>query len=408
MLKMKTKPSAEQSAAIVLLLGQILAAGSAFVVNLLAARVLNPTDRGDLAFALQLAYFATVFVVMGLERPLMAAREGTFNDEMRVFVRLTLPGTLVLLPIILIVTSFSPLSEKWFWLGALFIAGYVALNSLTRGVRVAYVASKNWKRFSFNAIGSQLLIMGGAVVLVSLDISSPVHWMLVYFLSTLPAVVLLVISLLKRNTSSKLPKHKRRELRRRGWVLLPSEFSNTAMLRSDRLFLPVLGSSADLGLYVTVATVLEMSAWPVKQWVDASLRRWSKSQDTLRDRVPGLLIRSFLLLVGTSALLGVAAYVMIRLFLPPAYMAAAPVILPLGIASVIYGITRVQQGILISFGAAGRVSVVDMVGTVVSIAAYVALIPGFGMLGAAYGSIIGYLACYLAGAFVLRSVQKGN
>src|SRR5699024_2518786 len=77
--------------------------------------------------------------------------------------------------------------------------------------------------------------------------------------------------------SPPLTRAEARGLRRRGWILLPSEFSNSAMLHSDRLLLPILSSSAELGLYVTVATVLEMATWPIQQWVDASLRGWSKA-----------------------------------------------------------------------------------------------------------------------------------
>src|SRR5699024_5206448 len=81
--------------------------------------------------------------------------------------------------------------------------------------------------------------------------------------STIPAVLILIFSprtgvlspLTGEGASSQLTRAEARGLRRRGWILLPFEFSNSAMLHSDRLLLPTLSSSAELGLYVTGAAV---------------------------------------------------------------------------------------------------------------------------------------------------------
>ena len=149
----------ERLAALVLLLGQLSAAGGAVLVNIFAARVLDPDDRGDLAFGLQIAYFLTVFANMGLQRPYMASREGEFNQEYRNFSYLTLPGALVIIPVAFLVLYLSPLSEKWLVLGIISVVAYTVFNALSRGVRVAYVVSGNWKRFAFNALGSQVVIV---------------------------------------------------------------------------------------------------------------------------------------------------------------------------------------------------------------------------------------------------------
>lgn len=395
-----------RTAAVVLVGSQILAAGGAVVVNLLAAVVLSPAARGDLAFALQLAYFLSVFAVMGLERPFIAARSGGFETEYRVFARLVAPGTLALLPIVLLAVAVSPFSTSWLWMGAVAIMGYVALNSLTRAVRVAYISSREWKRFTLNAVASQGIIIAGAALLALLGADDPVLWMWVYVLSVLPALVLLGMALRSRTLTESPRKGEKRKLRRRGWVLLPSEFSNTAMLHSDRLLLPVLSSSAELGLYVTVATVLQMATWPVQQWVDASLRRWSRSGGLPLFRSVRLFGQCLLFLVVASALLGSGAYAMIVLVLPQSYLPAVAAILPLGGSAVVFGITRVQQGLLIAADASGVVSTVEIIGTVASLVAYIALIPQYGMLGAAYGSMIGYSICAAAAAVAMAGVAR--
>src|SRR5699024_11098960 len=116
--------------------------------------------------------------------------------------------------------------------------------------------------------------------LVLLGVNDPVIWMWVYVGSTIPAVLILIFSpragasppltragasspltragasspltragasspLTRAGASSPLTRAEVRGLRRRGWILLPSEFSNSAMLHSDRLLLPILSSSAE-------------------------------------------------------------------------------------------------------------------------------------------------------------------
>ena len=401
------RPGGAKLAAAVLVASQVLAAGGAVAVNLLAAFVLSPSGRGDLAFALQLAYFLSVFAIMGLERPFIAARTGGFGTEYRVFARMVTPGTLCILPVVVLAAMLSPFSTKWLWMGVIAIAGYVALNSLVRALRVAYVCSREWRWFTVNAVATQLIIVLGAALLVLFGVDDPVLWMWAYAASAMPAVALLFLA--PRSWKQSVPaRSESRGLRRRGLVLLPSDFSNTAMLRSDRLLLPMLSSSAELGLYVTVATVLEMATWPVQQWVDASLRSWSKSFSSRPLPIVRLIAGSLLLLTAFAGLLGAAAFAMIAFVLPESYQPATAVIIPLAVSAVVFGLTRVQQGLLIAADAPGTVSIVEITGTVASVLAYVTLIPSFGMLGAAYGSIIGYSVCAAAGAIALARVMKSR
>src|SRR5699024_8717862 len=380
--------------------------GGAVAMNLLAAVVLDPSARGDLAFALQLVYFLSVFAIMGLERPFIATRFGGFGDEYRRFARLVLPGTVAILPIAVLATTVAPFSTRWLWAGAIAIGGYVALNSLVHAVRVAYVCSREWKWFALNAIATQAIIVAGALSLVLLGVNDPVIWMWVYVGSTIPAVLILIFSpragasppLTRAGASSPLTRAEVRGLRRRGWILLPSEFSNSAMLHSDRLLLPILSSSAELGLYVTVATVLEMATWPIQQWVDASLRGWSKAFRSRRFPIARLFAQCVALLIGLVTVLGTAASAMIVFVLPDSYLPATVAIPALAVSAVVFGITRVQQGLFIAADAPGMVSTIEIIGTAAALIAYVLLIPQFGMLGAAYGSIIGYSLCAVVGA----------
>ena len=61
--------------------------------------------------------------------------------------------------------------------------------------------------------------------------------------------------------------------------------------------------------------------------------------------------------------------------------------------------------LLIAKGHSGLVSTAEITGFVVSFAAYVLLIPKLGILGAAYGSLLGYGAC-LVFALITTVVAK--
>lgn len=384
-----------------LVVSQLAAAGAAFLVNILASRVMDPELRGELAFALQLSYLLTVLVLMGLERPFMATQNGGFSAQYLSFVRLVRPG----LALILVIAVVALLLPDGVALYAALIIGsalYVAVNVLVRGVRVAYVTSRAWKPFLMTSLGSQGIIVLGALLLVVNGIGAPQWWMLVYVLSgIIPFALLLIAMLRSRKMSTEGFVGSERELRINGMKLFPAALGNTAMVRSDRLLLPVLGTPADLGLYVTVATVMEIAVWPVQQWVDVSLRRWSKAGSLTIARMAKITLSTAALAGALSAVLGAMAYGIVLLLLPVAYHGSVSVIVPLGIASIFYAVTRVQQGFLISLGAPGTVSIVETVGWVASVSAYILLIPSQGILGAAVGSIIGYAACAVAGVVAI-------
>src|SRR3954468_24584816 len=66
-----------QDAAVALLLAQVCVAGSALVVNVLAARALAPAGRGELALLLQVAYLGSLLLLLGIDRSVVAVFAGT-------------------------------------------------------------------------------------------------------------------------------------------------------------------------------------------------------------------------------------------------------------------------------------------------------------------------------------------
>src|SRR5699024_11415442 len=99
-------------------------------------------------------------------------------------------------------------------------------------------------------------------LLLVLQVARAGLWIAVYTVSTRPALLMFIDAHRAKYRGDNLEPEERKTLRRKGLVLLPSDFSNTAMMRIDRVLLPLLSTSAALGLYVTVVSVMELVIWP--------------------------------------------------------------------------------------------------------------------------------------------------
>lgn len=388
-----------------LVAGQLFTAGVSFLVNILAANAMPPEDRGALAFAIQLCYTLTILSMMGLERPFIAASKGEFAELLIRFVGISRIGWLAgLLPLGMGV-AFWLMGNHVLGLAGALIALYLVGNSIARAVRVAYIGSGDPRAFVVNTMASQAVLLAGAGTLSLAGVDWPLAWLALYVLMGLVSFATLWRSSSRTQSYSPLRKIEVRELRKQGLWLLPASFGNTAMLRSDRLLLPVLAGPAELGVYIAVAAVMEMASWPIQQWVDSSLRRWRSEALSPHDRRT-VVVRAIVSVMATSVILSGAAFFVVQFALPESYRAAVGLIPILGVATVIYGWTRVQQGLLVARGQSGGVSLVETIGLVGSVAAYVLMIPAYGAYGAAWGSAIGYLLCGIAGLAVSARLRR--
>lgn len=391
-------------ASVVLLIGQLATAVSAFAMNLLSSNTLPPAERGFLAFFLQLSYIATVFSLLGVERPYSATRTtGSFGAAYRDLSRLTRTAWLGAVVLLGLATWFAVGGD---WVFAGLSAGsalYMLANVSIRKIRVAYIVSLNPRPFLFTIGLTQGLLLFVGFGLFAANISSPLPWLMAYGATGVIAPLVAFINQRRDiGVHDSLASGKLASVRREGLRLLPASFGNTALLRSDRLLLPFLSTPAELGRYVAVATIMEVGTWPIQQWVDASLGKWRA-----QGRRPGR--RLFILaMVGACAitlLLVALTYFVIEFWLPAEYRSSQQLLLPLAVANLLYAGTRIQQGLLIARGFPGTVSVAETSGLIVSLLFYVALIPGLGALGAALGSTFGYLALLAVTSLLSRRLR---
>lgn len=402
-----------------LLTAQLVLASAAMVANVLAARGLAPSGRGEIALLLQLSYLCTAAVLLGSDRSFVLSYHGASPHEaVRGYLHLLWRPALVALCAALVVSA-APLPQSGTWrVSALLVVLFAIVNAFVWAMRQTSIAARLQREFLTTTVVTQVLLVGLLLGLLLAEVRSPRVWMLAYVVSaTVPTSVYFARRLVGRRhgagrtPTDGVPDARSRAVRREGLALLPAALANMATLRVDRLMLAALASITALGLYATVSTLTEMLAWPLVAYADSRVGAW-RAAHSRGDFRPG----RFLALAGVyavvvGAVLGVISYVCIVPLFGPRFEPAKEYVLPLVLAAAVYAVARISIAILVARRRTAWVSVVETVGFVVSMVAYVLLIPPFGAYGAAYGSLIGYGSCLVATLMVLarrRAEDRGN
>ncbi|MGK5677687.1 lipopolysaccharide biosynthesis protein [Actinoplanes sp. URMC 104] len=374
---------------------QLLTGAVALVANILMVRALAPAHRGEVALMLQVVYLATQFMLLGTERAFVAGyHETPPAAAVRAYARLLA----VPCAVGLVVAAGFELVVPQRWNPGLLvialIAGFTLVEVAGLAARAVAIASGHVSDFLVSRVAEALLLLALLVAFYVANVTTPALWIVAYLVAGLVPTTAYVCLWL-RGPGPRTAPERNRLVRREGIALFPAAVSNMAMLRSDRLALPALASTSALGLYTSVATMTELLAWPVRAYADSRLGRWRKAH-----RGGDLVTRPILLAVVVYCLVvAPIAAGGLYLFIVPVfgheYAPAKAVVVPLVAAAGLYAVSRVSLGLLIAKGRGRLVSAAEITGFVVSFTAYLLLIPPFGILGAAYGSLVGYGSCLL-------------
>jgi O-antigen/teichoic acid export membrane protein len=285
------------------------------------------------------------------------------------------------------------------------IAGYAIVDAITLGSRAVAISVGRVPDFLIARVIESLLLLGLMAVLFLARADHPEAWLLAYLAAALLPTAGNVIFWLRLPTPARHPdgpSDRDRLVRRQGLALFPAALSNMAMLRSDRLALPALASTTALGLYTSVATITELVAWPLRAYADSRLGRWRAAHRDGRLRTRPLFAAAALYVLVVAPLVTGGLYLLIVPVFGQPYAAAKVVVLPLVLAAALYALSRISLGLLVAKGHGALVSAAEIAGFVVSFAAYLLLIPHYGILGAAYGSLLGYGACLVFALVISR------
>ncbi|MEV4348647.1 NAD(P)H-quinone oxidoreductase [Actinoplanes sp. NPDC049596] len=383
---------------------QLLVGGVALVANVLMVRALTPSHRGEVALLLQVVYLSTQVLLLGTERSFVAAYHGIAPAAgVRAYARLLLvPGVVGLVA----AAGFAVMGPRHLNPGAVvvgLIAAYAFVETGGLAIRSIAIAAGRVTDFLVLRIVEAVLLLSLLVALYLGGAAQPELWILGYLIAgILPTGAYLVLWMRgpRRPTVDQ-----NRLVRREGIALFPAALSNMAMLRVDRLALPAIASTSALGLYASVSTMTELLAWPVRAYADSRLGRWrvAHHEGTLRSRPLVVAATVYCLVVAPIAAAGL--FLLIVPVFGPDYAPAKGIVVPLVAAAGLYAVSRVSLGLLIAKGRGALVSAAEITGFAVSFAGYLLLIPPFGIVGAAYGSLIGYGAC-LVFALAANAVRR--
>lgn len=378
-----------------LLLSQLLAAGVSFVVNIVAAYGLDPEQRGLLAFYLQIGYLATTFLLLGTEKPFLAKVRHDFSTSTALLMQVLRPAYFIIAAVAVIVVFLFAFGYTAIAAPLALVAVFIICNQHLRVIRAAYITSGELKPFLSVIVITNLLTLGFALVLAIMQHGNFLTWLLAYVVSNIIATIVVSRAVMAARDREEVRQGPIHEIRRHGLRLLPASLGNITLFRPDRLLLPLLASPSALGIYIVVSAALEVAVWPVQQWSDSKMSEWSQSRPDLHPRFRlKILAQAALGVLIISALCALLLVAVVLWLLPPEYSASLDLLIPIIVANLIFGTTRAQQGIAISGNRSGLVSSAEVSGLLVSIGAYLILIPMLGGLGAALGSVIGNIVCF--------------
>jgi O-antigen/teichoic acid export membrane protein len=174
----------------------------------------------------------------------------------------------------------------------------------------------------------------------------------------------------------------------------------------DRLALPALASTAALGLYTSVATMTELLAWPLRAYADSRLGKWRAAHRAGTLSTRPIVLAAVVYTVVVAPVMAVGMYLLIVPVFGDLYAPAKAVVVPLVAAAGLYAVSRVSLGLLVAKGHGALVSTAEIAGFAVSLVGYIVLIPPYGIVGAAYGSLLGYGACLIFALATTRFVRN--
>jgi O-antigen/teichoic acid export membrane protein len=381
------------------------------VIGVLLARILGPSDRGELAAVILWPTLMTTIGSLGLAQSATyhasrAKRLGPVVGSALAIVALDSVLLIALgwaiLPVVLGGHDDSVVHD-----GQLFLTGFVPLNLLAVSMMSILNGSHRFAWFQ----GLRLVIAGGTVAgIVALAVSGEMTvasaagaYLAGYAIG---AVVALAVTVRSVGISTvRFSRATSRGLLGFGFKSLLSQSMWTLNERVDQLVISVFFSAASLGLYVVAVTLTSLTTLIGFSFALVALPMVARLNALAeRQRMARLIVSATLVCAtAVSVPIFVAEPALIRLLFGDSFAGAAGVGRVLLVAGVVFGLNRVLEALLQAIGRPLESSIGEGVALAVTAAGLAALLPTLGIMGAGITSLLAYSA---SSAFMVRRVSQ--
>jgi O-antigen/teichoic acid export membrane protein len=376
-----------------LLLSQIVVLASSLAANVIVARAIGADGRGAVAFILQASYIVTAVSALGRDAAYPAtARVEDFPSALREQSRLMLVPALAVAGICVLILAFADGAMSFGAEAAIVLAALSWGGLISRMSRASALASRVVRWHLAVVSTSQALLLAVLVALWSAGATDPNQWLWAYAATGALPYLILTISLGRgRRTAGSLRLTRQFALR-----LYPSTLVEIAVMRADRILIPILANYAELGRYVAVATMAEVSAWPARQYADSRVAYWARKRPTPRGWGKEIAIVVALAAVPATVA-GLAIFVWLVPIFGTDFAPATNLVVPLSAAAFGAAMYRSTLNIGVAMTAHRITTIQASAGGVTAAILYPTLIASHGALGAAWGSFAALMAGVGAG-----------
>ena len=374
---------------------------------------LSPADYGQIETLIALTIVLTIVLRFGISSAFFRFYFDADDPSARRIVLRTsfwFTMTMATVGLVLVVALAGPISELLF--------GTASAASLVRASAVALWAQMNYEQltalfrveersvaFVLASVANVLLTVGATILLVVMLDRGPLGVIVGNFTGTL-LVYLALLGFRREQLGLQLDRRLLREMNRFGMPLVPSALLLWVTNFSDRFFLVKLTDTTETGLYsvgVRIASAMVLlltafrTAWPAFAY---SIRDEDEAKRTYA------WVLTYLVLASTWVATGLALLSpwLVAWLAAPEFASASRVVGPLAFAAVALGGYIVLS---IGVGRARRTQfnwVVTGLAAVVNVVLNLALIPPYGMIGAAIATVAAYAVMFAGIAWWAQKV----
>jgi len=382
--------------------GDALVKLALFLTLPLYTRILSPGDYGVLTFLLTAVALSVAVLGVGSDSVyarFFFAEGGTDGRRVLTTTWMAFLGGWSAIAVAVACLTAAPIAQAAFGAGGHATAVVLALAAVP--CILVNVISGQVLRNQFRPTAFVLTNLGATVVEVGLGLllATAAHLGVNGFLGGIlaaeagmvPIRLWMARGLLQRSFSP----HLLRRLVAYGAPLVPASVAYWAVATADRFLLARMSGLRELGLYGVanaVSGVLLLAVGAVGQaWSPRAVALYEQR----RAEAPRLFGRALTLLLGGMGALCVGVTVfadrIVAVMAAPAYRSAASAVAPLALALVAYAATQITVSGITLTGRTRYVAIHSVAAAAVNIGLCLALIPRYGMIGAAWATTAAYL-----------------